>query len=105
MEDLRMAIGATLRMADDEKLRARSIIAETTLPAWAAGAEKQIGAGPFFGGDKIHVVDCKVFVMVRWLAGGKLDHIPADIITKFPKLMRIHDSVRDHAGVKAWYAR
>jgi glutathione S-transferase len=105
MEDLRMAIGATLRMSDDDKLRARTTIAETTLPAWAAGAEKQIGNGPFFGGDKLNVVDCKVFVMVRWLAGGKLDHIPADIITKFPKMMRIHDSVRDHAGVKAWYAR
>lgn len=105
VEDLRTAIGVTLRMSDDEKKKVREAIAETTLPAWAAGAEKLMGAGPFFAGDKLHVVDLKLFVMLRWLAGGKLDHIPATIITQYPKLMRVHDAVRDHAGVKAWYAR
>lgn len=105
VEDLRADIGRTLRMNDDDKKRARTTIAETTLPAWAAGAEKQLGDGPFFAGAKLHVVDCKLFVMIRWLAGGKLDHIPADIITRYPKLIRVHDSVRDHADVKAWYAR
>ncbi len=105
VEDLRIAIGATLRMNEDDKKRVRTAIAETSLPQWAADSEKQIGAGPFFAGDKLHVVDLKVFMMVRWLAGGKLDHIPTTIITGFPKLMRIHDSVRDHEGIKAWYAR
>ena len=23
----------------------------------------------------------------------------------YPKLMRVHDAVRDHAGVKSWYAK
>jgi glutathione S-transferase len=105
VEDMRAVIGATLRMNDDDKKRARQTIAETTLPQWAGDAEKQIGDGPFFAGAKLHVVDIKLFVMLRWLASGKLDHIPADIITRYPKLMRVHDSVRDHAGVKAWYAR
>ena len=105
VEDLRADIGRTLRMNDDDKKRARTHIAETTLPAWAAGAEKLIGDGPFFAGAKLHVVDCKLFVMIRWLAGGKLDHIPADIIKRYAKLMRVHDSVAEHAGVKAWYAR
>jgi len=105
VEDLRVEIGRTLRMNDDDKKRTRTAIAETTLPAWAANAEKQLAGGPFFAGDKLHVVDLKLFVMIRWLAGGKLDHIPADIITRYPKLIRVHDSVRDHAGVKAWYAR
>ncbi len=105
VEDLRTEIGRTLRMNDDDKKRTRQAIAETTLPTWAANLEKQLGAGPFFAGDKVHVVDLKLFMMTRWLASGKLDHIPADIITKYPKVMRVHDSVRDHAGVKAWYAR
>jgi prostaglandin-H2 D-isomerase / glutathione transferase len=105
VEDLRTEIGRTLRMADDDKKRARAAIAETTLPAWAANGEKLIGEGPFFSGDKVNVVDVKLFVMIRWLASGKLDHIPAEIIARYPKLMRVHDSVRDHAGVKAWYAR
>jgi glutathione S-transferase len=105
VEDLRVEIGRTLRMNDDDKKRTRTAIAETTLPAWASSLEKQIGEGPFFAGDKVHVVDLKLFVMTRWLASGKLDHIPGNIIARYPKVMRVHDSVRDHAGVKAWYAR
>ena len=38
-------------------------------------------------------------------AGGKVDHIPATIFSAFPKLTRLHDAVRDHAGVKSWYAK
>ena len=66
---------------------------------------EQIGAGPFFAGDKPHVVDMKLFMIVRWLTGGVLDHIPATIAAGYPTLMRVHDAVRDHAGVKAWYAK
>jgi hypothetical protein len=42
---------------------------------------------------------------VRWLSSGTLDHIPATIFSGYPKLVRVHDAVRDHEGVKAWYAR
>ena len=104
VEDLRGAIGATLRMADDDKKRVREALAETTIPAWCATAEKQI-AGPFFGGSKIQVADLKLFMMVKWLAGGVLDHIPATIVAGFPKLFGVHDAVRDHAGIQAWYAK
>jgi len=105
VEDLRHDIGATIGIPEDEKRKAREEIAESTLPAWAANAEKQLGAGPFFAGDKLHVVDIKLFVMVRWLVGGKLDHIPTTIVSGSPGLMRVHDAVRDHAGVRAWYSR
>lgn len=104
MEDLRHALAATLRMPDDEKRRVREALAETTIPAWCAAAEKQI-AGPFFGGSKIHVADLKIFMMVRWLSGGKLDHIPTTIVAAFPKLVGVHDAVRDHATIQAWYAK
>ena len=41
--------------------------------------ERNIERGPFFGGDRIHVVDLKLYMAVRWLNGGKVDHIPATI--------------------------
>ena len=105
VEDLRANVGPTLRMNDDDKRRAREGLVATFLPAWAASAEKQLGDGPFFAGAKLHVVDLKLNLAVRWFAGGKVDHIPATIFAGYPKLMRAHDAVRDHAGVKAWYAR
>jgi hypothetical protein len=42
---------------------------------------------------------------VRWFAGGKVDYIPATIFSSFPKLIRLHDAVRDHERVQSWYAR
>ena len=53
----------------------------------------------------LHVVDLKLHMTVRWFAGGKVDYIPATIFAGYPKLVRLHDAVRDHAGVKAWYAK
>ncbi len=106
VEDLRGAIGPTLFLPDAEKKRAREALLQPFLPSWAANAEKHIGAeGPFFAGAKMHVADIKLFMAVRWLASGKVDHIPADVFAAYPKLNRVHDAVRDDARIKAWYAR
>lgn len=106
VEDLRATVGPTLRMTDpEEKKKAREALAASFLPTWAAFTEKQIGDGPFFAGAKIHVVDFKLHMAVRWFAGGKVDHVPADVFAAFPKLTRVHDAVRDDARVKSWYAK
>ena len=105
VEGLRAVLGPTLRMAEDEKKKAREAIVASFLPAWAAGAERQLGDGPFFGGERLHVVDLKLWSVYRWLAGGKVDHVPATVFADQPKLARVHDAVSAHAGVKAWYAR
>jgi glutathione S-transferase len=106
VEDLRGKVSPTIRIADEaEKKKAREALALSYLPTWAEGAQKQIGDGPLFAGAKLHVVDIKLYMAVQWFAGGKVDHIPATIFSAFPKLMRVHDAVRDDPRVKAWYAR
>lgn len=105
VEDLRGAVSPTLRMGDAEKKAAREALVAGYLPAWAQAAEKNIPGGPFFGGAKLHVVDLKLHMAVRWFIGGKVDHIPATVFAGYPKLMRVHDAVRDHPGVKSWYAK
>ncbi len=106
VEDLRHAITPSLRTKDEVERKAmREALAETTIPTWAANIEKQLGEGPWFGGAKLHVVDLKLFVMTRWLRSGTLDHIPTTVIDGHPKLARLHDAVRDHAGVVSWHAR
>jgi glutathione S-transferase len=105
VEDLRGVVGPTIRMGDTEKKAAREAMVKNYLPAWARSAEKNILAEPFFDGAKLNVVDLKLHMAVRWFIGGKVDHIPATIFAGYPKLMQVHDAVRDHPGVKAWYAK
>jgi glutathione S-transferase len=105
-EILRMVVGQTLRITDEaEKKKEREGLAASFLPTWGENVEKQISDGPFFGGAKLHVADLKLHMVVRWFAGGKLDHIPPTIFSRFPKLTRVHDAVRDDPRVKSWYAR
>ena len=106
VEDLRATVGPTLRISDEaEKKRTREALAATFLPTWATNAERQLGDGPFFAGPKLHVVDLKLHLAVRWFVGGTVDYIPSTIFSAFPKLMRVHDAVRDDARIKAWYAK
>jgi prostaglandin-H2 D-isomerase / glutathione transferase len=105
VEDLRAHVSPTIRMGDAEKKAAREALVAGFLPAWAQAAERNITAGPFFGGEKIHVVDLKLHMAVRWFNGGNVDHVPATIFAGYPKLIGVHDAVRDHVGVRSWYAR
>ena len=106
VEDLRATVGPSMRMKDEaEKKAVREELATGYLQTWGANVEKEIGDGPFFGGAKLNVVDIKLHMAVRWFIGGKVDHIPPTIFAPFPKLMRVHDAVRDHAAVKAWNAK
>jgi prostaglandin-H2 D-isomerase / glutathione transferase len=105
-EDLRAHVSPTMRIKDEAaKKAAREALAADYLPTWAGFAERQIGDGPFFAGAKLHVVDLKLHLVVRWFTGGKLDHIPTTVFAPFPKLTRLSDAVRDDPRVQAWYAR
>jgi glutathione S-transferase len=105
VETLRAVVSPTLRMDEAEKKAAREALVAGYLPAWAKAAERNILDTPFFGGDKLQVVDLKLYMAVRWFIGGKVDYIPATIFADYPRLIAVHDAVREHPGVKAWYAK
>lgn len=105
VEDLRAHVGPTLRMGGEDKQRVREELVASYLPTWGAATERQLGIGPFFAGDKLHVVDIKLWSIVRWFAGGVVDHIPATVFAGFPKLTGVYEAVRDDARVKARYAK
>src|SRR5688500_17878080 len=96
VEDLRGVVGPTIRMGYAEKKAAREAIMAGFLPAWARSAEKNILDEPFFGGNKLQVVDLKLYMAVGWFIGGSVDHIPATVFAGYPKLLRVHGAVRDH---------
>jgi prostaglandin-H2 D-isomerase / glutathione transferase len=106
VEDLRHHVGPALRITDEaQKRAAREELASNFLPTWGANVEKQLGDHPFVGGAKLNVVDLKLYMIVRWFDSGVVDHVPATVFNLCPKLKRIHQSVSEHAGVKAWLER
>jgi glutathione S-transferase len=106
MEEMRGNVTPTLRITDEaEKKAAREKLASTYLPTWAGFLERQIGDGPFFAGAKLHVVDVKIYIGIRWFTSGALDHVPTTVFDGFPKIMRTFAAVRDDARVQAWLTR
>ncbi len=105
-EDLRNILQPTLSLKDpDEKRAKREALAQSKIPVWADRVEAQITAAPFLAGEKISVADLKLFVVLRWIIGGTLDHIPATAFDGHPKLRALYDAVAAHPGVKSWYAQ
>jgi glutathione S-transferase len=99
-------VSPKLRNNDEvEKKKAREALVASTFPVWGQRAEAQLGEGPFFAGSKVHVVDVKLYMIVRWFAGGKVDHVPPTVFAPHTKLMRLHDAVRDDPRVKGWNAK
>ena len=105
-EDLRHNVGPTMHIADEEQKRAaREELARNFLPTWGTDVERQLGDHPFVGGDKLHVVDIKLYMIVRWISSGTVDHVPATVFDHCPKLKRLAQRVSEHAGVKSWLER
>jgi len=106
VEELRHTITPTLRITDpDQKRQAREALAANELRTWGSQVERQLGDGPFVGGMTLQVADLKLYMVVRWLTTGILDHVPTAVFDHCPKLLRLHGSVGGHVGVKAWLAK
>ena len=106
VEELRHAITPTLRITDPElKRQAREALAANELRTWGSQVERQLGDGPFIGGATLQVADLKLYMVVRWLTTGTLDHVPTTVFDHCPKLLRLYRAVGEHEGVKAWLAR
>lgn len=106
VEELRHTISPVLRIADPEAKRAaREALAANELATWGRQVERQLGAGPFVGGATLQVADVKLYMVVRWLTSGVVDHVPTTVFDHCPKLMRLYRAVAEHAGVKAWLAK
>lgn len=106
VEDLRDRIGWTMEMKDpDQKRRAREELASGRMQSWGANLEKQLSDGPFFAGERIQVVDIKLYVLMNWFVKGVLDHIPRDVYAGFSKMTRLFEAVKQHPRVVDWQSR
>ena len=106
VEELRHTITPTLRITDPEQKRAaREALASNEFATWGSQVERQLGEEPFLGGQAPMVADIKLYMVVRWLTSGTLDHVPQTVLDHCPKLLRLCRAMGEHAGVAAWLSR
>ncbi len=104
-EDLRVEVNATGSIEDpDEKRRVREQLVSGNMQTWGQRVERQI-TGPFVSGERMHVVDIKIYQVVRAYRQGVIDHVPGTVFASFPKLEALYTAVHAHPKIAAWRDR
>ena len=108
VEDIASKIAVTMFLSDEQKKAQRKALVEGPLPFYLARLQQRLEAhgGRYFAGDRLSVADLKVFVLIRHLKSGVLDHVPADLPDRIaPKLVEHCERIKNEPGVKAYYAK
>ncbi len=108
IEDIMYRIVPTLFMEDpEEKRRAREKLADGPIPLFVnrIGQMLEHRGGEYFAEGRLTVADLKVFLWVRYLRSGMLDHVPTDLPDKLaPNLVAHFERINSHPAIVAWYA-
>jgi glutathione S-transferase len=107
MEDMMNATVRTFGLQDDELKSARETLADGLFTRCLKTLNSRLEAagGKYFADHRLTVADLKVFVWVRSLKSGVLDHVPTDLTDKFaPLLLQHKDRIASDPGVVAYYA-
>ena len=108
VEEASVKLGPSFRMTGDEQKAARLALVNGSMPVYLGWLQSQLLAhgGEFFADNRLTVADLKVFVDVRGLNSGRLDHIPADLVEKVAPALNAHmQRIAQIPAVAAYYAQ
>jgi glutathione S-transferase len=108
VEDINGMIVATLFLPEEEKKVRREALVAGPLPFYLKRLERRLEerGGQYFAADRLSVADLKVFVWIRHLKSGALDHVPTNLVDRIaPKLGEHYERIKNEPGVKAYYAK
>jgi len=108
VEEIATRLWATMSLPAAEKKAQRESLAAGPLSYFLDRLQRRLVAhgGHYFADGRLTVADLKVFVWVRHLRSGQLDHVPVDLTERVaPRLVEHHDRVKEHPAVKAYYAK
>lgn len=107
VEDIGAKILATFDLPAAEKKAQREALVSGSIPFFLTRLQQRLEeqGGRYFANDRLTVADLKVFVWIRHLKSGSLDHVPSDLPDRLaPKLAEHFEQVRSVPEVKAYYA-
>jgi glutathione S-transferase len=64
----------------------RQEFAAETLPRFMSYYDKLLGDNAYFAGNEMTIADCYILPQLRKFTRGIIDHIPNDILDKYPKI-------------------
>ena len=108
VEDVINKIAATISLPVEQMKTQRAALVEGPIPFYLTRLQQRLKAhgGRYFAADRLTVADLKVFVWIRNLKSGILDHVPTDLPDRVaPKLVEHYERVKNDPGVKAYYAK
>lgn len=106
LEDLLHYIVQTFGLEGDALRQAREKLAEGWLSVYVRGLGDLLarGGGEYFADNRLTMADIKVFVQVRSLVSGTLDHVPTDIVARLaPSLLEHQDRVQSDPVITGYY--
>jgi glutathione S-transferase len=107
VEDLLHQIVQTFGLKGHELKAAREKLASGWISIYVKGLAEILerAGGEYFADNRLTVADLKVFVQIRSLRAGTLDHIPTDLVDKLaPGLVKHEERVGNDPIVTAYYA-
>jgi glutathione S-transferase len=108
VEDANVKLGTTFGLTGDALKEARTALVNGALPLYLGWLQTQLQAhgGQYFADNRLTIADLKVFVFVRGLNSGRMDHIPTDLVEKVAPLLNVHlQRVAQTPAVLQYYAK
>lgn len=106
VEDATLALGRTFHLKGDELKTARAALVDGMYTRCLKTLEKRLAAagGEYFADRRLTVADLKVYVWIKRLKSGALDHVPIDLTDKVaPSLVQHMERMDKLPGVAAYY--
>ncbi len=107
LEDLLHQIVKTFGLQGEELKQARKKLVDGWLTVFIKGLDELLarGGGKYFADDCLTMADLKVFVEIRSLRKGTLDHVPKDVVDRLAPALAEHQTrIEAEPIVKAYYA-
>lgn len=108
VEEAGVKLGPSFRMTGEAQREARTALVTGSMPVYLAWLQSQLLAhgGEYFADDRLTIADLKVFVDVRALNSGRLDHVPTNLVEQVAPALNLHmQRIAQTPGVAQYYAR